>query len=128
MSFWNNPENNSIKTVLVLAILVLAGWFVYTNMQTNGRNQGRVISTGAKLGTPSPARLDCAHANTHQTISGDCVWIAGDCTVSDVHTGPCTGTEKPPASVRITTGTGVSGAQIQTQGSGTSTQAPGSKN
>jgi hypothetical protein len=46
MNFWKNPENNSIKIVLLVVVLALAGFFVYKYVQTNSlRNTGQVVDT-----------------------------------------------------------------------------------
>lgn len=112
MGFFNNPENNSIKVILIVLVLAGAGYFVYQNM--NNGNEGRVLrmpsfGTTSTTGTPGPARMACEHANTFQTISGNCVFIDGACTVhetdSGAHTGECTGKETVPKVVKPAGGT-----------------------
>ena len=44
-SFWSNPENNSLKMLIIVAVVVLAGFFVYKAMN-NGGNTGRVVNVG----------------------------------------------------------------------------------
>lgn len=116
MSFWNNPENNSTKVLLLVLLVAIAGYFVYKNMQTGGGGEGRVINIntpGTVINVTPPGGIgmyDCNHANTFQTVSGDCVYIdnsKGLCEVKDVHKGSCTTNETVPASVRLegTTGT-----------------------
>ncbi len=99
MGFFNNPENNSLKVILIVAVLAVAGYFVYMNMNTG--DEGRVLNTrGTTTVIPTSDRVSCEHANTFQTISGDCVYINASCEVKNVHTGACTENEKVPASVR----------------------------
>lgn len=49
MSFWNNPENNSLKVIIIVVVLALAGFFSYKYMHQNALSEkGTVIdmSTG----------------------------------------------------------------------------------
>lgn len=34
MNFWNNPENNSLKTIFIVALVVGLGYFVYQSVQS----------------------------------------------------------------------------------------------
>ena len=44
MSFWNNPENNSLKVILLVIVVAIAGFFVYKNIQGGALDgAGRVI-------------------------------------------------------------------------------------
>jgi len=48
MSFLNNPENNSVKVIVLIIIIAIAGYFVYNQMHTSSlENVGKVISTGS---------------------------------------------------------------------------------
>ncbi len=42
MSFWNNPENNSIKVILLVVLLAGVGYFVYHDI--NKGNKGQVYN------------------------------------------------------------------------------------
>ena len=65
MNFFKDPKYKSIRIILLLIIIVGAGWFTYSNMQLSDSNQGRVIKqdsmipvpvSDSKTGvTPSPA-------------------------------------------------------------------------
>jgi peptidoglycan hydrolase-like protein with peptidoglycan-binding domain len=44
MNFFKDPKYKSIRIVLLLVIIVGAGWFTYSNMQLSNSNQGRVIN------------------------------------------------------------------------------------
>ncbi len=51
MSFFNNPENNSVKVLLIIILIAIAGLFVFDYMHTNAlENAGRVVTktTGNK--------------------------------------------------------------------------------
>ncbi|MEI8130686.1 MAG: hypothetical protein WCG55_04255 [bacterium] len=46
MNFWNNPEHDSLKTIIMVVVVVLAGFFVYKYLHVNGLdNSGRVVNT-----------------------------------------------------------------------------------
>ena len=49
MKFWNNPENNSIKVLVLVAVIAVAGYFAYSNVQGDPlKNTGAVTSTTSK--------------------------------------------------------------------------------
>ena len=57
MNFWNNPENDSLKIILFVIAIALAGFFVFKYMQSGSvGNTGRVINTenGAPLQNNQP--------------------------------------------------------------------------
>ena len=83
MSFWNNPENNSLKVILLVIVLGIAGYFVYTYMQNNSLSgRGAVINTGGfatESFTFSTVR-DGASCTTTVCSSADasqCISLAG---------------------------------------------------
>jgi peptidoglycan hydrolase-like protein with peptidoglycan-binding domain len=49
MNFFKDPKYKSIRIVLLLVIIVGAGWFTYSNMQLSNSNQGRVIGIGQEV-------------------------------------------------------------------------------
>ncbi len=50
MNFWNNPENNSLKMVIVLIIVAFAGSFIYYNMHEGAlEGTGQVARKGADI-------------------------------------------------------------------------------
>ena len=56
-SFWANPENNSLKVILLVAVIAVAGFFVYRYMQTGSLGgKGQVVDTSMEAGanTTSP--------------------------------------------------------------------------
>ena len=125
MSFWNNPENNSIKIVLLIIIVAIAGYFVYKNMQTNGGDQGRVIRTSPSgISTtpgPRPAAAECVHANEFIYDGTDCNFIDntdGACVAKKVHGGECTGKEKIPAATTKNVAPSTTSGTVNTSTSG----------
>jgi hypothetical protein len=45
MSFWNNPENNSLKAIFLVVVLIGAGYFVFKNMESSSLGgEGKVIN------------------------------------------------------------------------------------
>ncbi len=60
MSFWNNPENNSVKIILAVLVFILVAFFVYKNMNSQSlKNTGQVAP-----GTSVRMRTDTASAIT----------------------------------------------------------------
>ena len=48
MSLWNNPQNDSLKVVLLVIVVIVAGYFIFKSMQSNSlQSTGRVIDTSA---------------------------------------------------------------------------------
>lgn len=47
MNFWNNPENQPIKIIGLVVVLVIVGFFAFKYMHLNGLGgKGQVIETG----------------------------------------------------------------------------------
>jgi hypothetical protein len=85
MSFWNNPEKNSLKMLMLVVVVAGAGLFVYKNMQSSALGgEGKVISTGAPsvstTGTPGTAKPKCEDAGPH---TGGAPGDPGGCHVAD---------------------------------------------
>ncbi len=81
MSFWNNPENNSLKTIMIIAIVVILGFFAYKYVHQSALgNQGKVIDTS------TVAANTMAESPTTPTSASDLSIIAdpsyGDQTIS----------------------------------------------
>lgn len=56
MSFWNNPENNYLKVVLLVLVFVMCGYFTLTSVHTNGLNgRGQVVNQQATPETSAAA-------------------------------------------------------------------------
>ncbi len=53
MNFWNNPENNPLKVLIVVVIVALAGYFIFHHM--NAGNKGSVLSIPPATSTAVPA-------------------------------------------------------------------------
>ncbi len=54
MHFWSNPENNSLKTILIVALIVGLGYFVYQSVQSVPLGgKGSVIDSEAIVGPGS---------------------------------------------------------------------------
>ncbi|MEI8130656.1 MAG: sialidase family protein [bacterium] len=52
MNFWNNPENNALKMLLAVAVILFAGFFVYKHFHTNSlAGKGLVLGTGTTTWT-----------------------------------------------------------------------------
>lgn len=88
MSFWNNPENNSIKILLIAIVVIGAGAFVYHAMNIGG-DTGRVINT-VNTTTPRPASDTCTdHTYPEPNADGGCrTWhVHADCTETSVQGG-----------------------------------------
>lgn len=49
MSFWNNPENNPVKMLLVIVAIAGIGAFVFYSKNTSEETTGRVINTGSAM-------------------------------------------------------------------------------
>lgn len=46
MNFWNNPENNSLKVIILVLVIAGAGYFAFQYMQNDSLGgSGRVINT-----------------------------------------------------------------------------------
>ena len=46
MNFWNNPENDSLKIVLLVLVVGVAAFFVFNYMHTNSlTGKGQVVDT-----------------------------------------------------------------------------------
>jgi hypothetical protein len=51
MNFWSNPENNSLKTIFIVALVVGLGYFVYHGVQsTSLTGKGSVIDSNTTVG------------------------------------------------------------------------------
>ncbi len=98
----NNPENNPLKVIIIVLVLVVAGYFVYKNM--NSGNEGRVFRPSSSAGTsttaipgvsggansvtvggitlvtgqPSPAKAVCKPGD-YQGANGGCFHVKADC-------------------------------------------------
>ena len=92
MSFWNNPENNSVKVLVIVIVIAVIGLFVFDFMHkgTPG-DTGRVISTtavsatgSATAPTASPSKAVPVTACTFQVCSagGKCVDLQGQLAIS----------------------------------------------
>ena len=67
MSFWNNPENNSIKMVLIIIIVFIAGYFVYAHL--NSGNKGQVINMQPSASVQNQAAASNSTGNSGVTFS-----------------------------------------------------------
>lgn len=80
MNFWNNPENNSLKTIFVVALFVGLGYFVYHSVQSTPlTGKGSVIDSekptdrggytfAVSISGPACAMNVCAKNNPSQCI------------------------------------------------------------
>ena len=73
MSFWNNPQNNSIKGLLLVIALGAVGAFAYYE-KNNGGDTGRVVNNSVT--TPAPAFEKCVFTKASNDNS------AGGCSLS----------------------------------------------
>ncbi len=104
MSFWNNPENNSLKTILIVLVIAALGFFVYKYMQTNSLGgEGRVINvrggtvnvmqsapTNDMPTRPGTTDKQACKIELKRSAGGDCIRVNADCSVS-----PATGCSAP---------------------------------
>jgi hypothetical protein len=71
MDFFKDPKYKSIRIVLLLVIIVVAGWFIMSNMNQSKSNQGSVINqtptadrNGTTGGTPDGSVNKCPPKGT----------------------------------------------------------------
>lgn len=114
MSFWNNPENNSYKAILIVAVVAVLGYFVYTYMNANSLGgQGRVISTPSATTETTPiGGTDMAACKIEKTdlIPGPgCAQVNADCTITKISDLACneTGSTSMKTGAQTTTRTEV---------------------
>ena len=56
MNFWSNPENDSLKTIIIIIVIAIAGFFAFTYFHKNAlENAGRVVSTKSQGTEKTPA-------------------------------------------------------------------------
>ncbi len=91
MSFWNNPENNSVKMLLLVVVLIGIGAWVYT--KNNSGDAGRVINVQSGMtnsgGAANSGKVACVPTMTPEPggtcriVYSDCsaVRVEGDCSV-----------------------------------------------
>ena len=86
MSFWNNPENNGVKTILIVIVVIVAGFFVYKYVHTNSlQSTGQVINTSSVAGGSSSGQtvtfsIATNGSNCTENVcssSGQCVAMTG---------------------------------------------------
>lgn len=57
MNFWKNPENNSLKLILVVIVIAVLGYFAYSNFHENGlEGTGKVVQKKRKTEDPKTWR------------------------------------------------------------------------
>ena len=105
MSFWNNPENNSLKTIIIVVVIAVLGYFVYTYMQKDSLSgEGRVINIvnpanvnvmSNPTQNPNPQRQSCK-VETKRSDGGQCIRVNADCSIS-----PATGCSEPTPSTTL---------------------------
>ncbi len=68
MNFWTNPENNSLKALIIVAILIIAGYFIYTAVHKNAStNTGQVIDTTSMAQPASTSTTAASQPFTYTT-------------------------------------------------------------
>ena len=94
MNFFKDPKYKSIRIILLLIIIVGAGWFTYSNMQLSDSNQGKVINQKASTAPvihndPSVYGMYCS--NTCLPSCNGCVcWTTySECWKNEPNDGDC---------------------------------------
>ena len=83
MDFFKDPKYKSVRIVLILVIIVGAGWFIMSNMNLSKSNQGSVINqTPATAPKPKPNE-------SVNTCLGNCFSVASNCYVNCGQSIPC---------------------------------------
>ncbi|MEI8270316.1 MAG: hypothetical protein WCG45_03020 [bacterium] len=73
MNFFQDPKYKSIRIVLILVIIIAAGWFIMNNMNLSKSNQGSVINqTPTKENITDKEVVSC-------TKSSDCTSYGNNC-------------------------------------------------
>jgi|GEM_PF-5078199 len=131
MSFLNNPENNAIKVTVLVIIIAIAGYFVYSAVHQNAlEGQGRVASSISSLGgtgvamssgTGSTGSLATAAGTTGKgATTGTSVTASGTSGSGAGTTGTATtGTQGTGTVGRGTTTKGTTGSDVPCQSGGT---------
>jgi hypothetical protein len=74
MSFWNNPENNAVKTLFYVLLVAIAGYFAYTYVHNNAlENTGAVGSV--KVGPIVPTSRPDVTALFRAPSTAGTVWV-----------------------------------------------------
>ena len=73
MSFWNNPENSSLRVLLLVIVVAALGSFTYYEMHQNGGEKGQVASSTATQ-THSKGGLNFMVTKVSATTCAEKVW------------------------------------------------------
>ncbi len=85
MNFWNNPENDSLKAIIIVVVLVLAGFFTYKYLHLNSLdNSGKVINTvQAPVVKETPPSVPASTTLTPSQITGTTAVFTGKISATD---------------------------------------------
>lgn len=108
MNFWNNPANNAIKAFIGIAIVAIAGYFIYVGMHANS-----LQSTGSVGSLSVTSSTSFAGAGSTTTTTAATSTVAGG---TGTATGSGTGTGTSPGTAGGTTGTTASTRCISAAG------------
>ena len=82
MNFFNNPEYNSIKILLVVIVVAAAGYFAFTYMHGDTLGgKGQVITATTVKSTPAPI-MNCYGIKDNG--AGNCTISPADCGASSI--------------------------------------------
>lgn len=87
MSFWKNPENNSLKVIIIVVIIAIAGAFAYKAMHKDALTEkGSVIDPGSLGGG-----TDLGGGHGAQTMTFSATTVGRICTINICEGTQCAG-------------------------------------
>ncbi len=106
MSFWKDPQYSSMRVLIIVILIAIAGFFVYKYEHVMGGNTGQVVVT------PGDFNSCAVYTNGDWTGSGT-ITSSGCCQLGEDANGNPTSPVCGSASVRIVTGVKMSTAVQQ---------------
>ena len=88
MNFWKNPENDSLKIILLVAVIALAGFFIYKNMQHSALGGKGLVLSPTTSWYKLTTELGSGHWEAVASSASGAKLVAGDAGTYFTSTGP----------------------------------------
>ena len=86
MSFWKDPQYSSVRVLIIIVLVIIAGYFAYKYENMSGQDTGRVINITSPSVTVNPAG-QLAYQCTGSAGSGTSCTLDSNCGAGGSTTG-----------------------------------------